>query len=240
MAVITIPGMFLTGDHASRPAANTVGSGSIYSCSTHALIYQSDGSSWTTWATLGASGTITGSGLTMATDRLLGRDTASTGAIEELTIGSGLSLSGGTLSASGGSAGNLESNRVVKSGGDFTTSATTFTDVTGFSITFTTGARRCLVGLVGSVQCNNVAGGIGLDVDIDGSRQGGTTAGLTFIATKVANEPENASFTYMTDILSAASHTFKLQMIGSNASHTNTLRGSDPYSVFWVTELYAD
>lgn len=53
MAEITIPGMFLTGDHASRPAASAVGDGSIYSCSTHSLLYQSDGSSWTTWATLG-------------------------------------------------------------------------------------------------------------------------------------------------------------------------------------------
>lgn len=39
----------------------------------------------------------------MATSRLLGRTTASTGAIEEISVGSGLSLSGGTLSASGGS-----------------------------------------------------------------------------------------------------------------------------------------
>lgn len=53
MATITIPGMFLTGDHASRPAAGDVGHGTIYSCSTHALLYQSDGSSWSTWATLG-------------------------------------------------------------------------------------------------------------------------------------------------------------------------------------------
>lgn len=36
----------------------------------------------------------------MATSRLLGRTTASTGAIEEISVGSGLSLSGGTLSAS--------------------------------------------------------------------------------------------------------------------------------------------
>jgi hypothetical protein len=41
-------------------------------------------------------------GLTMATARLLGRTTASTGAAEEITVGSGLSLSAGTLSASGG------------------------------------------------------------------------------------------------------------------------------------------
>lgn len=53
--------------------------------------------------TLGAaaSGAVTSSGLTMATSKLLGRSTASTGAIEEITIGSGLSLSAGTLTASG-------------------------------------------------------------------------------------------------------------------------------------------
>lgn len=44
-----------------------------------------------------APGAITGSGLTMATSRLLGRTTASSGAIEEITVGTGLSLSGGSL-----------------------------------------------------------------------------------------------------------------------------------------------
>lgn len=48
------------------------------------------------------AGAATSSGLTMATARLLGRTTASTGAIEEITVGSGLTLSGGSLSASGG------------------------------------------------------------------------------------------------------------------------------------------
>lgn len=46
-----------------------------------------------------APGAVTSSGITMATDRLLGRTTASTGNIEELTVGSGLTLSSGTLSA---------------------------------------------------------------------------------------------------------------------------------------------
>lgn len=49
------------------------------------------------------AGAATGSGLTMATARLLGRTTASSGAIEEISVGSGLSLSGGSLSATGGS-----------------------------------------------------------------------------------------------------------------------------------------
>lgn len=48
---------------------------------------------------------ITGTGLQMATSRLLGRTTASVGAIEEVSIGSGLSLAAGVLSntAGGGS-----------------------------------------------------------------------------------------------------------------------------------------
>jgi hypothetical protein len=48
-----------------------------------------------------ASGSITTSGLTQATARILGRTTASTGAVEEIQIGSGLSLSAGELSATG-------------------------------------------------------------------------------------------------------------------------------------------
>jgi hypothetical protein len=46
-----------------------------------------------------ASGSITSSGLTQATARILGRTTASTGAVEEIQIGSGLSLSAGELSS---------------------------------------------------------------------------------------------------------------------------------------------
>jgi hypothetical protein len=47
-----------------------------------------------------AAGAITSSGLTMATARLLGRTTASTGAVQEISIGSNLTFSSGVLSAS--------------------------------------------------------------------------------------------------------------------------------------------
>jgi hypothetical protein len=55
--------------------------------------------------TLALQGAITTSGLTQATARILGRTSVSTGAIEEIQIGSGLSLSAGELSATGGSGG---------------------------------------------------------------------------------------------------------------------------------------
>ena len=52
-----------------------------------------------------ASGAVGSSGVTMSTARMLGRTTAGTGAIEEITIGSGLSLSAGTLVATAPSSG---------------------------------------------------------------------------------------------------------------------------------------
>lgn len=78
-----------------------------------------------------SAGAITGSGLTMATNRLLGRTTASSGAIEEITVGSGLSLSGGSLTATGGT--TIIRGRV---NGDGTIAAGT-----GFSITRTATGR---------------------------------------------------------------------------------------------------
>ena len=80
-----------------------------------------------------APGAVTTSGLTMATGKLLGRSTASTGAIEEITIGSGLSLSGGTLSASGGGGGTVTSVG-LSAPGIFTVSGSPVT--TSGSLTF--------------------------------------------------------------------------------------------------------
>jgi uncharacterized protein YndB with AHSA1/START domain len=56
MADTTLPALLDTGNHAGRPAASAVGSGALYSCTDHDIIYQSDGSSWTTWATVGGPG----------------------------------------------------------------------------------------------------------------------------------------------------------------------------------------
>jgi hypothetical protein len=61
MADTTLPALLDTGTHAGRPAASAVGSGGLYSCTDHDLIYQTDGSSWTTWADVtGGSADLSG------------------------------------------------------------------------------------------------------------------------------------------------------------------------------------
>ena len=65
-----------------------------------------------------APGAITGSGLTMATARLLGRTTASTGAVEEISVAGGLTLSGGVLTGASGTVTSVTgTSPVVSSGG---------------------------------------------------------------------------------------------------------------------------
>lgn len=54
----TFAGHLLTGNHGARPAATAVPAGTLYSCSTHALVYQSDGATWSTWGTQGSAETL--------------------------------------------------------------------------------------------------------------------------------------------------------------------------------------
>lgn len=57
-AVWSDEAQLLTGIHSARPAAADV-PGGLYSCTTHGLIYKSDGSTWSTWLTLpSASGAV--------------------------------------------------------------------------------------------------------------------------------------------------------------------------------------
>lgn len=80
MADTTFPGMLQTGDHASRPAAGAVGTGALYSCTDHGLVYQSDGSTWATWATLGG-GSVDAADVTADTS---GFDNASGDDVQEV------------------------------------------------------------------------------------------------------------------------------------------------------------
>lgn len=60
VAVASVPGVLGYGTHSARPAANAVAVGAIYSCTTHPLIYISDGASWSTYAYVGTAASQTG------------------------------------------------------------------------------------------------------------------------------------------------------------------------------------
>jgi hypothetical protein len=115
-----------------------------------------------------ASGAVTGSGLTVATGRLLGRTTAGTGAIEEISVGSGLTLSGGQLSASGGAVSSVSASSSA-SGFSLSASPSTGAVSVGFSISNDSNARSSLgLGSIATQNSNNVS--------ITGGSIGGNTS----------------------------------------------------------------
>ena len=75
-----------------------------------------------------ASGAVGSSDLTMNTSRLLGRTTASAGAVEEISVGTGLSLSAGIISNSGGTVTSITAGSGL-TGGTITGSGTFALDV---------------------------------------------------------------------------------------------------------------
>lgn len=112
----------------------------------------------------------------------------------------------------GGSDSALVSDKNIVTAGDYTgLTSTSFVDLDGtnLSITLNTGARRCRVevvanGIITSGSGNNLQ----LDIDIDGVRQG-EDYGLVIGAQQAGNL--GMSFNFTTDVLSAGSHTFKVQ-----------------------------
>lgn len=98
--------------------------------------------------------------VTMDSARILGRTTAGVGAAEQISVGAGLSLSGGILSASGGS----DPWTWLKLGSDVS-SSDTFGTTTGLS--FTAAANTTyIVRVFGAFQSAATTTGIGLFMDV--------------------------------------------------------------------------
>lgn len=146
-----------TGDYTIATTADLTG-GTVTSISTSGLI---------SGGTITTSGTISTS---MNTNRLVGRSTALVGEMEEISIGTGLTLSGGTLSATGG-AGGIQ--HATATGTD--TYAATITGVTAYNdgdaylIRFTNGnTTSCTLDINGlgavSLYRNNDGALIGGDI----------------------------------------------------------------------------
>lgn len=54
----TLPGVLLEGTHAERPDALDTPVGALFACSTHGLVYQTDGATWYTY--LSGAGNVAG------------------------------------------------------------------------------------------------------------------------------------------------------------------------------------
>lgn len=97
------------------------------------------------------NGAVTGGDLTMNTSRILGRTTAAAGAIEELTVGTGLTLSGGSLSVTG------SPRSIYMVLGDQSTSSNVASDITELVFSVQANKRYFIRGHI-RVGCNNTGG----------------------------------------------------------------------------------
>lgn len=95
------PSLLFT-EQGSSPSTPAASHQRLFIRSSDHLLCYINSSGTVTPVSSGGSGSITSSGYTQTSARLLGRTTASTGAIEEITVGTGLSLSAGSLTATGG------------------------------------------------------------------------------------------------------------------------------------------
>jgi hypothetical protein len=208
-------------------------------------------------------GAITTSGLTMATDRLLGRTTASAGAVEQITVGTGLLLSGGsltnsapdqTVSLTGGTAisisGTYPSFTITNTAPDQIVSLTGAgtTSITGTYPNFTITSNDQYVGTVTSVSGTGTVNGLTLTGTVTSSGSltlGGTLSNVSLTSQvtgtlPVANGGTGASVagTARTNLSAAASGANT--DITSIALTTGTISATPTGGTDIVNKLYAD
>lgn len=157
--------------------------------------------------------------------------------IANLPIGS----SGSQLAAGNHAWGvsNLASASYQRTSGDYTTTSTTFVDVdtTNMTLSITTGAHRVLIGFTGTIQNNAQDLITYVTVMLDGINLGNASGFVMAQKFSGGASREDGSFAFLTNVLSAASHTFKLQWRVNGG--TATLRGGssgEPAAQFWVME----
>lgn len=140
------------------------------------------------------------------------------------------------LAAQGASGGGGVDNCAVvaRTAGDVVLGVATWTDLTGMTVTLTTGAHRCRV-LVNFIY--STAGGgcnFQVDVDIDGTRIGGALGCWSIYGGAIISQPGN--FAILTPVLSAGSHTIKLRYQGSNTNNFTMFANANNPAFFQVEE----
>ena len=124
VAIGTANGLSLSGQVLSLAVATSSIPGAL-SASDHALLISA----------LQPSNYSAATSLTLASGKLLGRTTAGTGAAEEITVGSGLSFSGGSLTATGGGGGGTVTTASITTANGFGGSVATATTTPAITIT---------------------------------------------------------------------------------------------------------
>lgn len=140
-----------------------------------------------------------------------------------------------TSAATGGSVSTTVQQSTVRKTTAFTTTSTTFVDVTDHSITMTTGARRVLLTFTACFSNNTNAADVSVTFDIDGTDAGGTE-GLNKLTSAAADLKTMGAIVYLTDVLTAASHTFKVNLKNGGGADIANIFGN-PSSVFSAVEI---
>jgi hypothetical protein len=195
----------------SRPSASEAGR--LYYDTTASIFYRDNGSSWDSVSAAALTNPMDGAG------QIIYGGVA--GAPTKLAAGTvSQALIGGSTPSWSSAVGLLQSSRITLTTGNLTTGSGTFGDATGLTTTITTGARRCIIEFTCSVSAASSSIGC-VDIAIDGTRVGGTD-GLAY--GQFANG--GIHLFYLSDVLTAASHTFKIQFKDLSGAATLTLYAS--------------
>jgi len=133
----------------------------------------------------------------------------------------------------------LSATRASSSAGTTSTASTVFTPIDGASATLTTGANRAFVSATGDMQCGAASVEGYLDIFLDGTSLSNASTGIWQFVYDV-NSMKPFTVNWLTDALTAGSHTFVLRVKIQDAAKTCTIgRGvNNPPLVLNVFEMY--
>lgn len=149
-------------------------------------------------------------------------------------------------SGGGGGGSSLAAARVTRTGqgSNLTTTTSTWADMdsTNLTIDLATGARRVMLMLTAMLNTSSNDLSLGVGFSVDGTAvppEASLSTGVWAKAIKTGGfDPVVAM--YVTDVLTAATHTFRPRWANRSSSGTITaLQGSNQYIVFTAVELYA-